>query len=57
MGRILFTDGIFHSGKTETDVFHHMAVERGRIVGTYRSRSGAGLAGRFRFGGSTSTRA
>lgn len=38
MGRILFTDGIFHSGKTETDVFHHMAVERGRIVGTYQTK-------------------
>lgn len=38
MGKILFTDGIFHSGKSEEDVFHYLAVEDGRITGTYQDR-------------------
>lgn len=38
MGRILFTDGIFHSGKDETDTFCYMAVERGKIIGTYQTK-------------------
>ena len=36
--RILFTDGIFHSVKSPEDVFSYMAVEDGRIAGTYRER-------------------
>ena len=38
MGKTLFSDGIFHSGKSEEDVFSFMAVEHGKIVGTYRNR-------------------
>jgi predicted amidohydrolase YtcJ len=46
MSGILFTDGIFHSGKSEEDTFYCMAVEHGRIVGTYRSKPKR--AGRYR---------
>ena len=35
---ILFENGIFHSGKTETDTFSFMTVSDGRITGTYTER-------------------
>lgn len=35
---ILFTNGVFHSGLTESDTFSHMTVRGGRITGTYRER-------------------
>ena len=38
MKKILFCDGIFHSGKSEYDTFAYMTVENGIITGTYHKR-------------------
>ena len=35
---ILFRDGIFHSGRSETDTFSFMTVRNGVITGTYHQR-------------------
>lgn len=39
-GEILFTNGIFHSGLSETDTFSHMTVRDGTITAVYTQRPG-----------------
>jgi len=40
MKRILFYDGIFHSGVSETDTFRFLEVTDGIITGTYQEKPG-----------------